>query len=305
MQRYNGYLRLLVMGIWIAGCAPVGPDYVPPETSAPQKWDATFEGGLMEREVNSGDLAEWWKTLNAPVLTDLIERAVSGNLDLKNARSRIREARARRGINRSRLFPMVDVAASATRNRLNEERYGGDEYSLYAAGFDAGWELDVFGGIRRSVEAATADLEATHAAMRDVMVSLLSEVALNYLDVRTYQAAIEVAKENLKAQEDTHRVALSRYEAGLTNELSVQQAAYNLENTRSGIPVLRTGLKGAMNRLCVLLGLEPGALNTELVQPRLFRYRRYGWPWVYRQTFCDGGRTSVKPNDCWPPAPQR
>jgi NodT family efflux transporter outer membrane factor (OMF) lipoprotein len=114
------------------------------------------------------------------------------------------------------------------------------------------------------VEAATADLEATREAMRDVMVSLLSEVALNYLDVRTFQAAIKVAKENLKSQEDSHRVAVSRYEAGLTNELSVQQAAYNMENTRSRIPVLRTSLKAAMNRLCVLLGLQPGALNEEL-----------------------------------------
>lgn len=264
MIRRNGYVSALIAVLLLAGCSPVGPDYVPPDEPAPKTWHTSLEGGLMDREVDPKRLSHWWYTLQDLVLTDLIERAVSDNLDLKSARSRVREARAKRGISRSRLFPMVDVAASVSRNRLSEDRYGGDEYNLYAAGFDAGWELDVFGGIRRSVEAATADLEATREAMRDVMVSLLSEVALNYLDVRTFQAAIKVAKENLKSQEDSHRVAVSRYEAGLTNELSVQQAAYNMENTRSRIPVLRTSLKAAMNRLCVLLGLQPGALNEEL-----------------------------------------
>ena len=220
----------------------------------------------MEQASQYAALSSWWKTLDDPILTNLMEKAISGNLDLKSARSRVREARARRGIRESRLFPTVDAAATATRNRLSEDRYGGDDYSLYAAGFDASWEIDVFGGIRRSVEAATAEVEATEAAMRDVMVSLLSEVALNYLDVRTFQLGIEVAVRNLGAQERSYRLALSRYEAGLTNELSVQQAGYNMESTRSKIPVLRTGLVGAMNRLSVLLGLQPGALNKELAQ---------------------------------------
>ena len=220
----------------------------------------------MEQASQYAALSSWWKTLDDPILTNLMEKAISGNLDLKSARSRVREARARRGIRESRLFPTVDAAATATRNRLSEDRYGGDDYSLYAAGFDASWEIDVFGGIRRSVEAATAEVEATEAAMWDVMVSLLSEVALNYLDVRTFQLGIEVAVRNLGAQERSYRLALSRYEAGLTNELSVQQAGYNMESTRSKIPVLRTGLVGAMNRLSVLLGLQPGALNKELAQ---------------------------------------
>jgi multidrug efflux system outer membrane protein len=218
----------------------------------------------VEKDTDYNALSTWWKTLDDPVLTNLVEKAVSGNLDLKSARSRVREARARRGISEAGLFPTVDAAASATKNRLSEVRYGGDDYSLYAAGFDAGWEIDVFGGIRRSIEAATANLEAEKASLRDVMVSLLSEVALNYLDVRTIQLGIEVAVHNLEAQERSYRLALSRYEAGLTNELSVQQAKYNMESTRSKIPLLRTALAGAMNRLSVLLGLQPGALNGQL-----------------------------------------
>lgn len=261
---FSKNLEALFLATLLAACAPVGPNYAPPETDAPKQWSATLKGGLVEKDGDTNALSTWWKTLHDPVLTKLVEKAVSGNLDLKSARSRVREARARRGISEARLFPAVDATAAATRNRLSEDRYGGDEYSLYSAGFDAGWEIDVFGGIRRSIEAATADLEAEEETLRDVMVSLLSEVALNYLDVRTVQLGIEVAIQNLEAQERSYRLALSRYEAGLTNELSVQQAGYNMESTRSKIPILRTALVGAMNRLSVLLGLTPGTLNGQL-----------------------------------------
>ena len=257
-------LKALFIGILLAACAPVGPNYAPPDTDAPKQWNTPLKGGLVERDSDYNALSTWWKTLDDPVLTNLVKKAVRGNLNLKSARSRVREARARRGINEARLFPAVDATASATRNRLSEDRYGGDDYSLYSAGFDAGWEIDVFGGIRRSIEAATADTEAEEETLRDVLVSLLSEVALNYLDVRTIQWGIEVAVHNLEAQERSYRLALSRYEAGLTNELSVQQARYNMESTRSKIPLLRTALAGAMNRLSVLLGLQPGALNGQL-----------------------------------------
>ncbi len=261
-------LKALFLLAFLNACAPVGPNYAPPASEAPKQWNTPLEGGLMERVKTYTALASWWNTLDDPILTDLMEKSVSSNLDLKEARSRVREARARRGISESRLYPVVDASAVATRNRLSEDRYGGDEYSLYSAGFDASWELDIFGGTRRRVEAATADVEAKEAAMRDVMVSLLSEVALNYLDVRTVQLGIQVAIENLKAQERSYQLALSRYEAGLTNELSVQQANYNMESTRSKIPILRTRLAEAMNRLAVLLSLQPGALNEELKEPQ-------------------------------------
>ena len=262
----KSFITVLFLAL-ITACAPVGPNYIPPETEAPKQWNAPLRGGLMEQVKNHTALSTWWKTLDDPILTDLIQKAISGNLDLKDARSRVRAARARRGISEARLFPVVDVSATATKNRLSEERYGGDDYSLYSAGFDASWEVDVFGGTRRSIEAATANLEAQQEAMRDVMVSLLSEVALNYLDVRTFQLGIEVANQNLNAQERSYRLALSRFEAGLTNELSVQQASYNMESTRSKIPILRTGLVKAVNRLSILLGLQPGALHGELKQP--------------------------------------
>lgn len=265
-------LIIMLLSVALFGCAPVGPDYAPPAIPSPKAWHTDLKYGLTADDPAPETLATWWKTFQDPILSKLMEQAVAGNLDLKKARSRVRAARARRTISRSGLFPFVDASASGTRNRLSEERYGGNDYDLYAAGFDATWELDIFGGTRRSVEAADADIQEQEEDLRDVMVSLLSEVALNYIDVRTFQAGIVVAWSNLEAQENTFQLTQSRYEAGLTNELAVQQATYNIENTRSKIPVLRIGLETAMNRIAVLLGRKPGALHVELKKPRIIPF---------------------------------
>ena len=265
-------MSAVIVSIVLFGCAPVGPDYVPPDLRSPKAWHTDLKYGLTAKAPDPETLAAWWETLHDPVLSRLMEQAAAGNLDLKIARSRVREARARRTISRSRLFPIVDATASATKNHLSEDRYGGDDYELYSAGFDATWELDIFGGIRRSVEAADADIQEREENLRDVLVSLLSEVALNYIDVRTYQSDITVIWSNLNAQEKTFQLTQSRFQAGLTNELAVQQATYNIENTRSRIPPLRIALEGAMNRLAVLLGREPGALHQELKKPGLIPF---------------------------------
>ncbi len=248
----------------VSACAPVGPDYVPPEPPSRKKWHTDLENGLRPRPVDVKTLAAWWTTLQDPILSDLIEEAVGGNLDLKKARSRVREARARRGISRAGLFPLVDAAGAAAKFRDSETSGTGREANLYSAGFDAGWELDVFGGVRRSVEAAQADLEAGQANLRDVLVSLAAEVALNYVELRTYQHRLDVAQANLNSQQKTYDLIRSRFEAGLSNELALQQASYNLEDTRSRIPSLRRGLEAAKNRLAVLTGQPPGALHDVL-----------------------------------------
>jgi len=131
-------------------------------------------------------------------------------------------------------------------------------------GFDAAWELDIFGGTRRSMESAQANLEASEEDWRDVLVSLLAEVSINYVEVRIYQARLASAEANLKTQEETHQLTVWRNQAGLSDEVDVQQALFNLENTRSKIPTLRTGLEEAMNRIAVLLGEQPGNVNEEL-----------------------------------------
>ncbi len=227
-------------------------------------WHSELKGGLISEEMNPQTLAAWWTILNDQELSSLIDRAVSGNLDLKKARARIREARARRGIAKADLFPTLDATGSATWSRTSKDTGSGKTNDLYSANFDAGWELDIFGGLRRSVEAAEADLQASEEDLRDVLVSLLAEVALNYIDVRTSQVQISVAEANLEAQSETYQLTQWRYEAGLSDELAVQQARYSLENTRSLIPTLRTGLEEAMNRIAVLLGEQPGKVHSEL-----------------------------------------
>jgi NodT family efflux transporter outer membrane factor (OMF) lipoprotein len=242
----------------------VGPDYAPPEVSAPEQWSAELEGGLNAHRTETQALASWWEALNDPTLTSLIERAIEGNLDLRTARARVRQARARRGISKADLFPTLDAAGSRRWTRSSEETGAGTKRDFYAVGFDAGWELDVFGGVRRSVEAAEADVEASEEELHTVLVTLLAEVALNYVEVRTFQARLSTAETNLATQEETYALVLARFEAGLTTQLDVEEARYNLENTRAQIPTLQTGLEQAGNRLAVLLGEDPGTVGDEL-----------------------------------------
>jgi NodT family efflux transporter outer membrane factor (OMF) lipoprotein len=259
-----GLLILMV----VAGCAAVGPNYSRPETRAPSGWQTSLQEGLTGAPLPPETLAQWWATLNDPALSGLIERAVKQNLDLAEARARLREARARRSLSEAQLFPTLDATGSATKSRSSENSGSGRESKLFAAGFDAGWELDVFGGVRRSVEAADADLSATQEDLNDVLVSLVAETALNYVEGRTFQTRLAVAEVNIQTQEESYSLTRSRFEVGLSDELAVHQARYNLENSRSQLPTLRTGLEAAKNRLAVLLGMSPGALHPELAERR-------------------------------------
>jgi NodT family efflux transporter outer membrane factor (OMF) lipoprotein len=254
----------VLAGLIIAGCTAVGPNYVPPDKQVSTDWNTHLEGGLNTGEMDPNTLARWWTTINDPELSRLIELAKANNLDLRKARVRIREARARRGITMASLYPALDVMGSATRSRSKENK---TTSSLYSASFDAGWEMDIFGGLRRSVEAVDADLQTAREDLHDVLVSLLAEVALNYIELRTYQARIAAVQASIEAQNETYQLTLWRYEAGLNDELAVQQARYNLESSRSQIPSLLTGLEQSMNSMAVLLGEEPGKLREELEKP--------------------------------------
>ncbi len=258
---------LLIMVLSIAGCVTVGPDYVKPVTQTSSMWHTPLKRGLAYEETENSTLSKWWTILNDPVLDGLINRAISSNLDLKKALANIREARAKRGVAAGSLFPALDASVSGARKRAGDDAGSISTNTLYKTGFDATWELDIFGGVRRSVEAADADLDASQEEMRDVLVSLLGEVALNYIDVRSYQARLSVAEANLDAQKETLQIVLWRNQAGLVDELDVEQARYNVESTRSGMPALRAGLEDAMNRIAVLLGEQPGAIHKELDKP--------------------------------------
>jgi multidrug efflux system outer membrane protein len=263
-NRPQAWLPMVLAALILSGCATVGPEYVPPETAVSKDWHTPLNGGLIAEEIDQQALATWWNTLNDAELSSLIEHAVKENLDIKEARARIREARARRGLAKADLFPALEATGSVTWSRSSEDTGTAKTRDFYAAGFDSGWELDLFGGTRRSVEAADATIQATQENLHDVLVSLTAEVALNYIEVRTFQKRLAVTRKNLQIQQETYSLIQSRYQAGLDDELAVQQARSSLESTRSQIPALRSSLEGAMNRIAVLLGEQPGSLHEQL-----------------------------------------
>ena len=259
-------LAMIFFPVFISGCA-VGPDYTGVQPEPRKDWVARMEKGLEATRPERDSVSKWWKVYDDPVLTELEKRAVEGNLDLKTAYSRLCQARINRGISRSEFYPTLDGSGSAQRLQSSESMptvYGADDMDHYIAQFDSSWELDVFGGIRRSVQAAQAELEASRADVDDVMTSLMAEVALNYIEVRTYQHRLEITRENIEIQQKTYEMNTSRYEAGLIDELAVKQSLRNLERTRSTVSRLKSGLRAAKNRLAVLLGLEPGLIDEKL-----------------------------------------
>jgi len=250
-----------------AGCA-VGPDYKPPQTAVPSHWTAPLAGG----ETNSpANLAGWWENFNDTNLDTLMAMAVQSNLTLRVAQARVREARAERDIVTGNLWPSLGASASYSRNR-----YGGNSfpplasfgvplgYNLYNAGFDAAWEIDIFGGTRRAVEAANADIGAAEFRQANVLVSLLAEVARNYIDARAYQQRIAITRSNIQVQQEILDLSSNRFQNGLSSDLDVQQATAVLTATEAQMPSLETGYQESVNHLAVLLGQTPGALADEM-----------------------------------------
>lgn len=255
---------MLSIALVLSGCAAVGPDYTPPSISVPDAWTSRPE--IVETNA-AADLSRWWLTLKDDELTALISRALQKNLSVRGAIARIREARVRRGISESRFFPQVNASANLQHSRNSVNAGLGGERDLYMAGLDAGWELDIFGGTRRAVEAAQANLEATHENLRNVYASLAAEVALSYLDLRTQQTRLAIAEQNLAVQQETLNLVKSRFDAGLVTELDVNQAVYNLKDTQAQIFLLKNGITQAQHSIAVLLGLPPAALKAELDAP--------------------------------------
>lgn len=259
----------------------VGPDYQRPDLPVPSAWNEARQKGV---DTRSAELTRWWTAFNDPLLSSLTERAVKSNLDLRIAEARIREARATRAVTASGEWPTLDVSGSYSRNRASGNAIGSPsqnggavaaapsgaqlEQNFYQTGFDASWEIDVFGGVRRSVEAADATIEATVEDRRDVLVTLLGDVARNYIDLRGFQRRLDVTRANLKAQQETVELTRVRFQAGLASDLEVAQAEAQMNTTAAEIPTLESALKQAAYRLDVLLGLQPGSLWDDLANER-------------------------------------
>ncbi len=257
-------ILLTAVVLMVSGCVAVGPEYVQEEPVSSKSWHTKLQDGLTSEQIDPVNLARWWEVLEDSQLATLEERAIQGNLNLQVAQSRIREARAMRGISRAQFLPTLDTDATATKSRSSKNSGTGTESEMYSAGFDASWELDVFGGVKRSVESAQAELEATQENFNDLQVTLLAEVALNYVEVRTYQSRLDVSRANIKIQLESYELNDSRFQAGIIGELAVQESLRILESSRSQIPALEAGLDAAKNRLAVLLGENPGNLHEEL-----------------------------------------
>lgn len=259
----------------LPGCT-VGPNYQKPSSPMPAQWSEGPPSVTSEKFV---DLSHWWRVFNDPQLNSLIDRAVAANKELKIAEARIMEARALRRVVASELYPQVDLVGSYSRSRRSENTISSSGSSgsvvtgsggsssgsdLFQAGFDASWEIDVFGGTRRAVEAADADVQAVQENYRDTLVTLLAEVARNYLEVRGNQLRKAIAEKNLFLERRTLEMAKERFEVGLSSELDVAQARAQLAATEARIPLLETAERQAIHRLGVLLGSEPGLLIQEL-----------------------------------------
>jgi NodT family efflux transporter outer membrane factor (OMF) lipoprotein len=246
----------------LAGCT-VGPNYESPDRPMPRQWIGPSTKPATQASVtteSAADIATWWRNFNDPVLDSLVDRAIGQNLDLALAASRVRQARASRTIAASGLYPQADVNGSYTRSG----NVRGGAGSLYRAGLDATWEIDIFGGVRRAVEAAEADIRFEQEDLRDVLVTLTSEVAMNYLDLRGFQRQIAIANQNLSAQEETARLVQRRQQGGFVRPLDVANANAQVAATRSQIPRLEQSERQTIYNIAVLLGLEPAALVEEL-----------------------------------------
>ncbi|MCX6902541.1 MAG: efflux transporter outer membrane subunit [Verrucomicrobia bacterium] len=266
---FTGLAALLASGLLgISGCKSVGPDYQPPQTATPRNWTSELQNGLTGSAADTNLLERWWTVFNDPVLSDLVERAGAGNLDLRQAEARVREARAQRGMAKSALLPAVGANVSASRTTASRQAGNGQTTASYATSLDASWELDIFGGKRRSLESATATWQASQESLRDVLVSLLAEVALNYVEVRSAQELLAITESNVLARADTYDMTRWRHESGLTTQLDEDQAKQSLEEVRAQAPTLRTSLAQAKYRLAVLIGQPPGALNDLLAEPK-------------------------------------
>jgi NodT family efflux transporter outer membrane factor (OMF) lipoprotein len=251
----------LSAGLLIAGCA-VGPDYHPPQTTMPSNWVGPAPQVPPQPSPAVADLTRWWKGFGDPALSSLVDRAVRSNLDVRQAQSRLVQSRASRGVAAAGLGPNAGLSAGFTRTRNG----GGPKLinNLYQVGLDAGWEIDVFGGVRRNVEASTADVQAAQEDLRNTLVSLTAEVALDYIDLRGFQQEIVIAQENLKAQRHTADLTRAKQRGGLVGALDVANADALVATTAAQIPVLRTSARQTIYSLSLLLGREPGALLKEL-----------------------------------------
>ncbi len=302
MKANDPSIRAIILTILaclvMAGCT-VGPNFERPQSPTPEVFDRTQAAQAASKPVQAPLAPDWWSLFNDPVLNGLEQQLADANLDVAAASARLLQSRAQRRVVGAAQMPTLDAAASYNRERGSENGVlsllgvtptqtqpqsasgsaplgvagmpgskGSPAYNLYQAGFDASWELDIWGRVRRSVEAATAMSDASWEDRNAVLLSARAELARDYIELRDTQALLTIAHENLDIANNALKLTQVRAHEGVTTDLDVANASAQVENIESLIPMLESHCETSINAIGVLLGEEPGALRQTLAAPR-------------------------------------
>ncbi|MDD5411692.1 MAG: efflux transporter outer membrane subunit [Methylobacter sp.] len=250
----------------MAGCT-MGPDYQKSVPVVPVHWQAEKGASLGLKPVTPEKLKTWWKNFGDSRLDRLMEQALTGNLDLKIALTRIDQARADRRSIRAELFPQIDITAGGQRHQNLSPIYArGVRFNLFELGFDALWEVDLFGRLQRRLEAASADLEAAEEEHAQALVTLTAELARSYVEYRNLQNQLRITRTNLQTQQHTLALTERLFNEGVGTRHDVVRARAQAENTEAQIPTLEAGVIAVLRQLEVLIGRQPGTLAAYLAE---------------------------------------
>lgn len=274
-------LALPLIALCLSACA-VGPDYHSPKLETPGEFVAAADAAKAgtSTSVPAVDMTQWWKALNDPELQSLIERAIHSNPDIEMALSRLQQARTQQAGYWSNALPAVAADATGGRGTGSDFTRAGAVPALRAgdnkgdlpqisqvAGFAATWEIDLFGGIRRQIEAGKYDMQAAAAARSEVLLSVVADVARNYVDLRGLQMRLAILRQNLTTTSQSREFEQARFDRGITNELDLQLANREYSTLQSELPTLQSAIRATSANIAVLLGLYPEDLARELAQP--------------------------------------
>jgi NodT family efflux transporter outer membrane factor (OMF) lipoprotein len=241
----------------LCGCASVAPQGAAAVAiDVPAAWSAAGVATM----TGASSLAKWWLRFDDPLLGSLVAQALQANTSVRSAQAALQQARALRDVSAARLFPALGSSASAQRSTSGDER----ATHSFKAGLDASWELDVFGANRSSLDSSDAAVQASAASLGDVQVSIAAEVALAYITLRSAQARLAIADDNLASQLETLQITQWRMQAGLVTSLEAEQARAAAEQTRAQLPALQTSIEQTRHALAVLTGQPPAALSAVL-----------------------------------------
>lgn len=281
-------LTPLLLITLLAGCTTVGPQFTKPKPAAPADWtswrstDQQLRGAGAATDVLRPD---WWRAFNDPMLNQLEQRAVDASPDLRTAALRFAQSRAQRVATAAQSLPEVDASGGVTRQRQSEygagtrliDAIGGDRstlaeslsapFTLYQAGLDASWELDLWGRVQRSIEAADADVAAQAALLDLARLSLASDLARNYVELRTAQHQTRIARDDIAALEERLRLMDERMRGGIIDHIDPQRQRADMAALKGQLPALLAQVGVSINQIALLLGQRPGALREELGTP--------------------------------------